>query len=364
MPSARVRLGRRIQAAASEAALALLYGVRRLSVPAPDVAVVASQPPESAMSAFVATMTVVRGDLYEKLMDQYPDSAGRGPVPAGWERVDAEPAGVAPFCAYLRPPRHGAPLMLVLHGMYDSKRCGYVRVIGDALAGAGFGVALPDLRWHGELFSSQWPPTLGLAEADDLLAWCALLHERFPDSPIVLLGFSLGALYAINALARDGRRRIAGAIAVSPPAALHDTVKRLDARPSLIRQWPEYFVLSFFHDALAARMKSLGLHIDQRRPFSQLIERLEQTAGKPLLDAVEPSALAGRVDRPLLIIAARNDPVFPPSAFASLAQAAKSNRMVRVIQTPTGGHIGHAAAYPQWFIDSCAQFALAAAASA
>jgi predicted alpha/beta-fold hydrolase len=323
-----------------------------------------TDPPPTSMSGFKATMAVVRRDNKRKLLDQYGDTAGRGPVPTGFESLEVDCGDAAPLRSYVRrPSRDGAPIVLMLHGMYDSKQSRYMHVTASSLASSGLGVALPDLRWHGELFSDAYKPTFGIREAADAIAWGHALRDRFPGSPLLLFGFSLGALYVINTMSRDQDRLFAGGMAVSPPAALAEVIPHLDQPPGFLRHPFLAFIRQFFHEALTIRMKSAGLQPDQRRLFSQFVAWLDDETkalrpdGRSLVDTVEPSTQLDRIAAPLLIIGARDDTVFPPAALDSLKHAAESQSLVHVEETPHGGHIGIGAAYPEWFAPLCARFA-------
>ena len=367
-----------LRAVASEAALALL-GVRALpSVPTavPPLAQIiatpddlwrllaATDPPPSEMSGFKTTMTVVRRDNRRKLLDQYGDTAGRGAVPDGLKTLDIDCDNAAPLRSYTRPPvRPGAPVVLMLHGMYDSKQTRYMHVTASSLASSGLGVVIADLRWHGELFSEAFKPTFGILEASDAIAWAHALHGRFPASPIVLFGFSLGALYVINTMSRDRHRLFAGGIAASPPAALAEVIPHLDQAPDFLRHPFLAFIRQFFHEALTIRMKSAGLQPEKQRLFSQFVAWLDDETRqlrpdrRSLVETVEPSTQLDRIAAPLLIIGASDDTVFPPVALRSLARAAESQPLAHVAETPHGGHIGVGAAYPEWFAPLCARFA-------
>jgi predicted alpha/beta-fold hydrolase len=323
-----------------------------------------TDPPPSHMSGFKATMAVVRRDNQRKLLDQYGDTAGRGAVPTGFESLVVDCGDAAPLRSYVRrPSRDGAPIVLMLHGMYDSKQSRYMHVTASSLASNGLGVAIPDLRWHGEHFNDSCRPTLGIREAGDAIAWGHVLRDRFPGSPLLLFGFSLGALYVINTMSRDRERLFAGGIAVSPPAALAQVIPHLDQPPGFLRHPFLAFIRQFFHEALTIRMKSAGLKPDPRRLFSQFVAWLDDETrelrpdGRSLIETAEPSTQLERILAPLLIIGARDDTVFPPVALQSLASAAKSQPLVHVEETPHGGHIGIGAAYPEWFAPLCARFA-------
>lgn len=365
-----------VRAAATEVVLGLM-GVRPLPVgvatgAVPDVLVsdlpgfwdfvTAVQQPVSSASAFGATMGVVRGDMYRKLRDQRVGSAGIGAVMPGWEAMRSTFSnGIAPLYAYARPPqRPGMPVVMVLHGMYDSKHSRYVRAIGATLANAGFGVVLPDGRWHGELYTRDWLPSLGVREAQDILAWRRALHDYAPGSPLVLLGFSLGALHVIHAMAADRANAFAGGIAVCPPAALEYTVTHLDRRSRFADEGLTALIRDFFHEALRSRRQALGLPASSE-PFRDLIGWLEERVGLPLLSAAEPSTRLREILRPLLVISSRNDPVFPTASLGALQAGAATNPLVHVVTTATGGHIGQIACYQSWFAATVTRFVAASA---
>jgi len=336
--------------------LPLPEGVR--SAPALWDEVAGLEPGPRRESAFVSTSRVAKRDLWRKAMDQEPELAGRGEPPPGFEVVDGLDAGPgrAPLHALVRPPREAPGAVIVVHGMYDSKQSRYVRLAGEWLARQGWGVALVDMRWHGRLLSERWLPTLGLEESLDLVAWTRLLRERWGERPVGLLGFSLGALAVIQALARpEGEEafRLGGA-AFSPPGSLGRSLQGLDREVRLGRQGLEASILHLFQRLLRRRMELLGLAAQGPRPFGRFLEWLVQrlpggpTSVADFLQAADPlPALAGS-RRPLLVVSSRNDPVFPELTAEELRREAEGHRNTRVVPTDAGGHIGHMGTYPEW----------------
>ena len=236
------RRGRRLLLAA---ATAILGGCTLHRLPEPTVAAcppadpsslwrcVASIPlDERAESAFASTLRV--SNPARKGKDQTLPSACEGPTPPGFvsRRVDME-AGRAPLVALLAPPPEAAsPIVLVVHGVFDSKFTKYVQVTGDLLRREGFGVVIPDMRWHGCLLDSKWLPTLGVEEGPDLVAWGRWLAEEYPGHPIGLVGFSMGGTSVLHAMGEPDAADVfrAGAVAVCPAAALPRVLKHLDAK--------------------------------------------------------------------------------------------------------------------------------------
>ena len=75
-----------------------------------------------------------------------------------------------------------------------------------------------------------------------------------------------------------------------------------------------------------------------------------------LIAASEPAERLANVRRPLLILAAKNDPVLGRVAADAIAIAAKPFPYVKVIETDEGGHIGIIGRDPQWFVNAITNF--------
>ncbi len=336
--------------------------------------------PQPRESAYRSTTRVTAGDLRRKFGDQSPKRACGGRVPAGFvnvperEKMEPRATGRAPLHAYFRAARPGMATVIVLHGLYDSKHSRYIRLTAELLAAQGFGVLVPDLRWHGCLF--HWPPTLGLEEAQDVVAWREWLRERTPESPVGLVGFSLGSLDVIRALALDSRGDIfrAGGIVISPPARLRLTFVAVDDPPSFADHGGLSLVQRFFHLALRRRMRTIagvsgvnraaaGLDPASERPFTEILDWL---AGQPpwppgtnwssLLERADPGPQLALIRRPLAIVASRRDPVCSELAFVDLFAAAEANPSLHLFATTDGGHIGQIGTYPQWMSDLLVRF--------
>jgi predicted alpha/beta-fold hydrolase len=173
-----------------------------------------------------------------------------------------------------------------------------------------------------------------------------------------LLGYSLGSLSVVHALAADGGRGAfaAGGIAVSPPAALARTLTALDDPPSLADYGLQALIRRFFQQALRTRMRALGVSEGpDRRPFAALLAWLVRqppfppgTTPERALAAAGPGPQLAAVRRPLLLVTSRRDPIFGAVALPELEAAAAANPAVHLVVTTDGGHIGHPGALPRW----------------
>jgi predicted alpha/beta-fold hydrolase len=317
-------------------------------------------------SAFASTIRMAKRDVWRKLADQVAGMAGVGSTPRDLQAIHlAMSSGRAPLHGLLNPPEAARPWVILVHGLYDSKLSRYAVILAQALIRQGFGVLLPDLRWHGCLLSRDWLPTLGIEEALDLLDWGKWLKRNHPGHSIGLLGFSLGGLDVIHALSRAEAGEVfqAGGIAISPPASLRETLNTLDGAASFRKLGLDAVLRQFFQRALGTRMRALGIGRYDAGRFAQfldwLVSRLtlgpEFTTSR-FLDLADPCSRLPACQRPLLMLASRNDPIYREPTAARLVEKAKGNGLVRVIETPGGGHIGQPGIYPQWMAEVFNQF--------
>lgn len=311
-----------------------------------------------------STLRVAYGDLTRRLMNQSASHAcNRRPWP-GFRWVEHEVAGAAPLRAFIHEGTADQPVIMVVHGIFDSNSNRYVRYLASALAAQGFGVVVPDMRWHGCLYSAEWISTVGIDEATDLVLWSRWLKHLHPR-PVGLLGVSLGGLDVINAMARVEAVEVfdAGAVAISPPANMPVVVERLDQSPLPRDPEGRWLVLHYFRTTLLTRIRRASIPIDRKKPFASLLEWVAENHPPPfpgsataLMVEVEPVRLLPLVRRPLLIVAAKNDPVMTDTSSTALREAAATLTHVAVIETSEGGHAGHLGRDPQWVTDMLFKF--------
>ena len=305
-----------------------------------------------------STLRVATGDLTRRLiLNQTPSLACNTKPWSGFEHVSQAVTGADRLEAFIHAGDATQPVVLVVHGLYDSNSGRYVRYVASALAAAGFGVVVPDMRWHGCLIGLT--NTLGVLESADLMEWAKAIRNGqialLANRPIGLIGFSLGALDVIDtASLPDAESRFdAGTIAVSPPADVAEVRKRLDR---IRTPMALYFRLT-----LRMRNRRLGIPFWSRQPFQAYLEKVAASTPFPTMDkllaAAEPTKRLASIRRPLLILAAKNDPVLGQNAADAIAHAADpSLKYVHVIETDEGGHIGIIGRDPQWFVNAITNF--------
>jgi alpha-beta hydrolase superfamily lysophospholipase len=156
-----------------------------------------------------------------------PDAIGDWgvPVAAAGGRYDTEtlslPGGGTLFLRSWRAADPSAPVLVVLHGL--GAHSGWFIDMANELHAHGLNVYAPDHRGFGR---SEGPRGHVRRASDFLADIGALLDEvgkRHPSAPLVVLGHSLGGLFAIYLAAADARRkppRLAGVILLNPGMAV------------------------------------------------------------------------------------------------------------------------------------------------
>jgi alpha-beta hydrolase superfamily lysophospholipase len=104
-------------------------------------------------------------------------------------------------------------VVLALHGMNDSRDAW--EIPGPEFAAAGIAVFAPDQRGFGATASrGHWPGTRGLV--DDARVMAKLLHQRYPDQPLYLMGESMGAAVLMVLATEPNAPRVAGYVLSAP----------------------------------------------------------------------------------------------------------------------------------------------------
>lgn len=299
--------------------------------------------------------------------DQDPETAGRAPVyePFGaWAPLAIPlPDGVTLHGHHsLGPP--GAPIVVVVHGLFDSHVTLYVVELAEVLRRWGFHVVALDLRDHGRLRGRPPTPGLGLAEGRDLLAAVEALTRAEPVS-VGLLGLSYGGHCVVRAAheaSRAGKAQLlrGGVLSVCAPLDLPAALAAFDGRvalprpPNLLGRVVLWGLLRTLRSQLGGRLEEAGLPRRGAAPFRRYVERV-LLPGHPgvapagdvdgFLEAAasaKPEVLAD-LEVPTLLVHATDDPLVPVDHLQQALAAAGDNPLVHGLELGAGGHVGLAA---------------------
>lgn len=248
----------------------------------------------------------------------------------------------------------GAPLVIVLHGLEGSSRAGYVLgVLAEARARGWPAAAINFRGCSGE--PNRLARFYHSGETGDLAFAVERLAAEQPERALVLAGFSLGGNVITKYLGeRRAPEAVRAAAVVSVPFDLARCARALDGPGVAAWIYRERFLRRLRRKALdkAARFPDAidAARARAARTFAEfdhgVTAPLHGFAGAEDYWARASSGpLVGAIDRPLLILAAEDDPFVPAESLP--LDAARANPRVTLEIFPDGGHVAFIAG-PPW----------------
>lgn len=237
----------------------------------------------------------------------------------------------------------GAPVALLVHGLCGSHQSRYVvRIAGKLFArgvrtfridlrGCGAGEGLARTSTHCGRYTDLEPPI-------------ARIGELTGDSPLTVVGFSLGGALALNLAATQPTptnwHRV---VAVCPPVDLF-AVEALLQRP-LNRRYDQYFARRLWKKVIDRSRAVSGAPVFDHLPRPRKLREFDEQYTVPLGgyrdadDYYEQTSVVSRLSRielPTRIIAAANDPIVPIEPLLTAQLGART----QLLATGCGGHLG------------------------
>jgi predicted alpha/beta-fold hydrolase len=238
----------------------------------------------------------------------------------------------------------GRPVAVLVHGLGGNARSGFLLRMAHMLLPLGWRVVRMDLRSCGRgLPLARRPYHAG--SSDDVRAVLATVRCWAPESPLVLIGISLGGNIVLKLAAEAADRPVPGlarVAAVAPPIDLE--------RCALLISQPgnRLYEMHFLHElvALARRRERCfpdlprvrfpetlslrtydELYTAPRCGFADAADYYRQSSSLPLI---------ARIGVPTLILTARDDPFVAVGPFGEIQ--APPHVEVRIVDR--GGHLG------------------------
>lgn len=235
------------------------------------------------------------------------------------------------------------PALVLLHGLGGSSESAYVVSLGRLALELGWSVVRMNMRGSGD--SERICPRLYNAGLDgDLLAVVQAVAERAPR--VAVAGFSLGANIAALAATRGAGRLPAGflgTVAISAPLDLSACADALEARAN--RHYQLYYVDKLKADYRRRQWARPDLFAVGGEAGIRTVREFDERITAPhggFAGAADYYARSSagpwlaRATRPLLVLAAADDPMIP---VASVRRFALSPAVTLQV-TATGGHVG------------------------
>jgi predicted alpha/beta-fold hydrolase len=275
-------------------------------------------------------------------------SLWRGPRPV-LESVEREvglPDGDRLVLHESAPPgwQAGHPIAILVHGLGGTHASGYMERTTALLLKRGIQVYRMDLRGCGRGMHLA-RRTYNAGRSGDLREALAAVHCRYPSSPLLLIGFSLGGNLVLKLAGEAADRpvpRLERVAAVNPPIDLEGSAALLALRRnrpyemyfirSLLRQirerqrlfpdlepvrFPRYTTMRIFDD----------LHTARDGGFADAVDYYRKSGALPLIPLIPV---------PALLLTARDDPFVAVEPFESL----RVPTHIEVQIAERGGHLG------------------------
>src|SRR5918995_515459 len=215
------------------------------------------------------------------------------------------------------------PAVIVVHGLFTSRRFDYVRQIAvSAYYEWGFNVAAVDLRSFGLTnYTSAAPSSAGWQAGEDLVAL-----RRYMKQPGAIsagaLGISLGGCAVLDATDVDGASEAldGGVLAVSPPAEPRAVAERLSRR--VPRSHPAYALNYAFHAMLTSRVRGSGWPVEIATlldPIELLSAPYYELSADEIWERAAPVNHIGNAAVPVLVLHPEDDRIIKVEEARKLA---------------------------------------------
>ncbi|HEY5701626.1 MAG TPA: hydrolase [Gammaproteobacteria bacterium] len=233
---------------------------------------------------------------------------------------------------------------LILHGLEGSSRSHYARSMLSTLNARGWRAGVMHFRGcSGEL--NRLPRNYHSGDTRDLDFVAERIRQRWPDTPLAVIGFSLGGNVLLKWLAeRRAAAPVSAAVAVSVPFQLDKVASRLGAGASRLYQWR---LLSGLRRKMYKKLRERPLPItrdavDAGKDFFSFDDRITAPLhGFAGADDYYRKSSCGQylrtIEKPTLVIHALDDPFMVEDVVPA---AAATSAYVRLEVSCGGGHVG------------------------
>ena len=272
----------------------------------------------------------------------------RGPMqPTALERLDT-PDGDFLDIHHLSGPDE-APLLVLLHGLEGGIRSHYIQgLLGEAKARSWRAAVIVFRSCGAEMNRTRRSYHSG--ETGDLSFAIDHLSSRFPSSPLLLTGTSLGGNVLLKYLGEQGsdlNPRIRGAVAVSVPFDLARASRHIGQ--GFARVYQKNFLRSLHHKARqkverypdlvdAERLRNVRTMFDFDDVFTAPVHGF--SGAEDYYSRSSSLAWLDRISTKTLLLSAIDDPFLPSQVLEEVRNVAARNPNLHVEFTSHGGHVG------------------------
>lgn len=146
------------------------------------------------------------------------------------ERITVKAYDGITLCGYYHHVRDGAPVELLFHGFRSTWRRDFAGIARNIRA-LGHNILFVDQRAHGDSEGSVI--SYGIRERFDVISWINYIGERFgKDTPVVLVGVSMGAATALCAAGEKLPGSVKCVVADCPFSSAIDIITKVSGAKS------------------------------------------------------------------------------------------------------------------------------------
>jgi predicted alpha/beta-fold hydrolase len=248
------------------------------------------------------------------------------------------------------------PIVIILPGLQGDMDSSHVRGMMRQCVRRGWRGVL--LNYRGRGVPNRLPHSYHCGMTCDLDYLAGLLHQREPDTPICVVGYSVGANICLKWLGECGQSGrdlpIAAAVGVSVPFYLGDVARKIEKGFSRIYQ---RHLLGSLRGDLRLKMENLDVGLDltlDQLPELNTFRKFDDRVSAPMngFDGAEDYYTKTRSDRllnyvsvPTLILNARNDPLVPVHL---IPDENDISDQVTLEISDNGGHLGFVSGRWPW----------------
>lgn len=238
----------------------------------------------------------------------------------------------------------GAPIVVVLHGLGGSINSPYAPGTLQSISDAGWRGVLMHFRGASEEHN-RLDRAYHAAETRDLNEFIHFLKERYPDTPLACIGFSLGGNVLLKWMGESGDSNpLSAAIAVSVPFDLRKVLNRFSSGFSklysryLLTQLREEIVDKFsqgYPPINVEKLRNASSFVDFDNNYTAPIHGFD--SAYDYHQRASSRHYLRDIEVPTLILHAEDDPFMTPDAVPDEEEMSSS---VTLEVSPKGGHVG------------------------
>ena len=244
------------------------------------------------------------------------------------------------------------PIVLVLHGLEGSSRSKYA---------TGILHALHQRRWRGVVLHfrgcsgepNRLPRGYHSGETGDITYVVNLLRQRYPASPLFVVGYSLGGNALLKWLGESrATTPIRAAVAVSVPFLLNRAADRMENGFSSVYQWE---LMQRMRRSVLKKAQRTSLPLDlEKIPRLHTFREFDDAVTAPLhgFDGVDDyyrrsssRQYLKSITTPTLIIHSLDDPFMTRDAVPTREELSNA---IELELYPNGGHVGFVSGALPW----------------